>query len=93
VLAVGKVEIMLEKFDRSLRARWPGSRIKEIRFSKSRIYVIVEVEGEIVKAIIYPHKNWKVRTYSRLTGVSISIRRLLERCIEYASKKPLQAED
>lgn len=60
------------------RARYREVWIDRIKITNSKIFLYMIIGKEKVKVIIY-RDNVRVRVYSRLRGLSISIQRIIER--------------
>lgn len=78
MLTLEELNIILENVLREARRRWVEAWVEEIKVSKRKFLVFMVVSNNKVKAIIY-RDNIKVRVYTRLKGLSISLRRIFER--------------
>ncbi len=60
------------------RIKWKDAWVDKIKIGRTKIHIYMHVAGENVKVILYRNRV-KVRVYSRLKGLSISLQRIYER--------------
>ena len=80
------LEDIIYGFLKEARIRYKEVWIDRIKITSSKVFLYMVVGEERIKAIIY-RDNVRVRVYSRLKGLSISLQRIIEREYRKALKR------
>lgn len=78
MLTLDKLNSILERVLLEARKRWVNAWVERIKVCKGKFIILMVVGESRVKVIVY-RGSIKVRVYSRLKGLSISLQRIYER--------------
>ncbi len=78
MLMLDDLNNILENVLKEARRKWVEAWVERIKVSKRKFIVFMVVSNNKVKVIIY-RDNIKVRVYSNLKGLSISLKKIIQR--------------
>ncbi|WFO76191.1 hypothetical protein J4526_05000 [Desulfurococcaceae archaeon MEX13E-LK6-19] len=78
MLMLDDLNNILENVLKEARRKWIEAWVERIKVSKRKFIVFMVVSNNKVKVIIY-RDNIKVRVYSQLKGLSISLKKIIQR--------------
>jgi hypothetical protein len=80
----------LDRVAAEMARRWPGSKVEAVKIGRRKITLVSRINGVRVKAVINPLSG-RIRVFSPLTGVNITLTRIIERWL-IGAEKPVQEE-